>query len=165
MTREQWKDLLEAIGFAALIASLIFVGIETRNSTKQAALTANALEMSAYQELMDNISEMNDVTIQSPEVAALMYKGLRTTDELTELEQYRFSRALLRRFRHGDMAYFQYQRGAIDEARLQSVIGILSLGHPRVRDEWEQSQDNFVASYRDYINGLIREIDARSLAD
>ena len=39
MTREKLKDILEGIGFAAIIASLIFVGIETRNSTKQAALT------------------------------------------------------------------------------------------------------------------------------
>ena len=165
MTREQCKDLIEAIGFAAIIASLIFVGIETRNSTKQAALTAHALEMSAYQELMDNISEMNDASIQSPEVAALMYKAYRTTDDLTELEQFRFSRALLTRFRHGDMAFFQYQRGAIDEARLRSVIRILNLGNPRVRDQWDRSRDNFVASYRDYINSVIEEIDARNLTD
>jgi hypothetical protein len=70
MTRQQWKDRLEAIGFAAVIASLVFVGIETRNSTKQAALTAQALELSAYQQLMDNISRMNEATIGNSEVAA-----------------------------------------------------------------------------------------------
>ena len=30
MSREQWRDLLEAIGFLALIASLIFVGLQFR---------------------------------------------------------------------------------------------------------------------------------------
>ena len=35
------------IGFVAIVASLAFVGIETRNSTGQATLTAQALEMTA----------------------------------------------------------------------------------------------------------------------
>ncbi len=30
MSREQWRDLLEAIGFLVLIASLIFVGLQIR---------------------------------------------------------------------------------------------------------------------------------------
>ena len=60
---------------------------------------------------------MNEYAIQNPEVAELMYKAFRTTDELTELEQFRFERMMLQRFRHGDMAYLQYQRGAIDDAR------------------------------------------------
>ena len=165
MSRRQWKDLLEAIGFAAVIASSVFVGFETRSSSKQAALTAQALELSAYQQLMDNIARMNEATIQNPEVAALMYKAYRTTDEFTALEQFKFSRAMLQRFRHGDMAYFQYQRGAIDEKRLRSVIRVLNLGNPRARNESNRSQDNFVADYRDYINKLIAEIDETKSPD
>jgi hypothetical protein len=165
MTRRQWKDLAEAIGFAAVVASLIFVGFETRSSTRQAALTAQALELSAYQQLMDNIARMNEATIQNPHVAALMYKAFRTTDEFTELEQFTFSRAMFQRFRHGDMAYFQYQRGAIDESRLRSVIRVLNLGNPRSRGEWQNNQDNFVADYRDYINGVIAEKDATGSLD
>ena len=165
MTRRQWKDLAEAIGFAAVVASLVFVGFETRSSTRQAALTAQALELSAYQQLMDNIARMNEATVQNPHVAALMYKAFRTTDEFTELEQFTFSRAMFQRFRHGDMAYFQYQRGAIDESRLRSVIRVLNLGSPRSRAEWQKNQDNFVADYRDYINGVIAEIDATGSLD
>jgi len=165
MSRRQWKDFLEAIGFAAVIASLVFVGIETRSSTRQAALTAEALELSSYQQLLDNIARMNEQIIQNPEVAALMYKAFRTTDEFTELEQFRFERIMLQRFRHGDMAYFQYQRGAIDEARLRSVIEVLALGDPRVRNEWNSDQHYFVAAYRDYINNLVIEIDTKEPPD
>jgi len=35
MQREHWKDLMEIIGGAVIIASLIFVGMETRNSAPQ----------------------------------------------------------------------------------------------------------------------------------
>ena len=155
MSREELKDLLEGIGFLAIIASLIFVGIETHNSTRQAALTTQALEIAAYQELMDNIAQLNTLSVENAEVAAFLHKAYGTDDELTDVEQFRLSRNLFQRFRHGDMAYFLYERGTIDESRLRSALQVLMLGHPRVNEFWEQNQDNFVASYRDHVNGII----------
>ena len=160
MTRGRWKDLLESIGFAAIVASLIFVGIETRNSTKQAELNTQALEIASYQELMDNIAELNLLVVGNPEVAALMFKAFVTEEELTDLEEYQFTRAAYARFRHGDMAYFQYQRGVISEARLRSVLRVLNLGNHRMRSFWEPRQENFVEPYRNYINALIDEREA-----
>lgn len=157
MSREELKDLLEGIGFLAIIASLIFVGIETHNSTRQAALTTQALEIAAYQELMDNIAQLNTLSVENAEVAAFLHKAYGTDDELTDVEQFRLSRNLFQRFRHGDMAYFLYERGTIDESRLRSALQVLMLGHPRVNEFWEQNQDNFVASYRDHVNGIIAD--------
>ncbi len=165
MAREKWKDLFESVGIVAVVASLVFVGIETRNSTRQAVLNTQALEIAAYQDLMDNIAEMNAIIVQDPGLAALMYKATRTTESLTDLEQYRYTRALFMRFRHGDMAYFQYERGAINEARLRSALQILDLENPNARDFWESVQQNFVVSYRNHINRLIDEITAEESPD
>ena len=155
MTREQRKDWLEGIGFVAIIASLVFVGFETRNSTKQAVLTAQAMEISSYQELMGNIAELNMLAVQDAEVATLLHKAFSSSEELSEVEQYRLYRNLFTRFRHGDMAYFQFERGAINEAQLRSVLTILILNNPRVLEFWEERQGFFVGPYRDYINQLI----------
>ena len=155
MTREQRKDWLEGIGFIAIIASLVFVGFETRNSTKQAALTAQAMEISSYQELMDNIAELNILAVQDAEVATFLHKAFATSEELSDVEQYRLYRNLFTRFRHGDMAYFQFERGAISEAQLLSVLQVLILDNPRVLEFWEKHQSFFVEPYRDYINRLI----------
>ena len=155
MTREQRKDWLEGIGFVAIIASLVFVGFETRNSTRQAALTAQAMEISAYQELMDNIAELNILAVQDAEVATFLHKAFATSEELSDVEQYRLYRNLFTRFRHGDMAYFQFERGAISEAQLLSVLQVLILDDPRVLEFWEKRQSFFVEPYRDYINRLI----------
>ena len=157
MTREQFKDWLEGIGFAAIIASLVFVGIETRNSTQQAILTTQTLEITAYQDLMDNISNLNTVAVEDSEVAALLLKAFDTTDELSELEEFRVNRNLFQRFRHGDMAYFQFERGIIDETRLRSTLQVLRLNNPRVREFWERNEMNFVDSYRNYVNEIIKE--------
>jgi len=160
MKRENWKNLMEAVGGVAIVASLIFVGMETRNSTIQAELTTRAIEITAYQDLIDNISDMNALTIENEYVARLMYKSLNSAEELTPLEAFRLSRAFYLRFRHGDMAYFQYERGAIDEDRLRSVLRPLNLGNPTTRKFWEQNQENFTMGYRDYLNALIAETDA-----
>lgn len=157
MTREHWKDWLEGIGFLAIIASLIFVGIETRNSTQQAMLTTQAIQISSYQELMDNIAELNASVVQDAEVAAFLYKAYATSDELTDLERFRLSRNLFQRFRHGDIAYFQYERGVIDEARLRSALNVLMLGHPRVQAFWNDARGSFVESYQEYVDQLIAE--------
>ena len=96
MNRKQWKGVAEAIGFLAIIASLVFVGIETRNSTKQSELNTQALEIAAYQALMSNIDNVNALSLESPAAAATMA-----------------------RIWDGDLAYFMYERGAIDEERLR----------------------------------------------
>jgi hypothetical protein len=49
MIRESWKGLVEAVGLLAVIASLVFVGIETRNSADQAAINTRAIEIASYQ--------------------------------------------------------------------------------------------------------------------
>ncbi len=162
MTREQWKDWLEGIGFLAIVASLIFVGIETRNSTQQARLTTQAIQISSYQELMDNIAELNASVVQDAEVAAFLFKAYATSEELTDLEKFRLSRNLFQRFRHGDIAYFQYERGVIDEARLRSALNVLMLGHPRVQAFWGDARDSFVESYQGYVDQLIAEQRAMS---
>lgn len=68
MTRERQKDVLESIGLIAVIASLIFVGIETRNGAIQAELNTEALEMTAYQQMIDSINEMNALAIENPQL-------------------------------------------------------------------------------------------------
>jgi hypothetical protein len=123
-------------------------------------LTTQALEISAYQDLIDNITEMNLSSLQNPEVADLFYRAFNSTDELTDVENFRMARSAFIRFRHGDMAFFQYQRGAIDEARLRSVLNVMRIDQPRMREAWENSKHYFVPAYREYIDQLIAETDA-----
>ncbi len=162
MKSTNWKDIAELAGIAAIVASLVFVGIETRNSTQQAILTNRALEIAAYQELMDNIAEMNLMQMQDAALAALMLKDIQSPEELTELERFQMSRVYFLRLRHGDIAFFQYERGAIDESRLRSALHILRLGSPEMKAFWKRNKNNFVEAYRVYIDNLIDEIETES---
>ena len=109
MKPTSWKDTAELIGIAAIVLSLIFVGVETRNGSKQTELNTRALEMSAYQQLVESISEMNKLGIQEPEVGEAARKLTQTPDKLTDRERGILESMMWLRFRHGDMAYFQFE--------------------------------------------------------
>jgi len=156
MTRHRWKDALESVGIIAIIASLIFVGIETRNSTQQAVLTTQALEITAYQELVTNIEEINTLTMHSDAAASTMAKIWM---EPGDIESFRERRAIFLLLRHGDMAYYMFKRGAIDESRLRSAIAPITLNNPLVRNHWDKYKTSFVEEYRDYIDKLIADLD------
>ena len=155
MNRQQWKDLLEAIGFLAIIGSLYFVGVETQNSARQTALNTQATEIAAYQALTANISEMNAVALANEDVAAIM---LRMRDRgLDEAQSYQLVSALYLQFRHGDIAYFMYERGVIDEPRLKSTLRPLPLAGATGLKFWDENKFVFIEGYQRYVDALIED--------
>jgi len=155
MARQQWKDIFEGIGFLAIIGSLIFVGIESRNSTRQAALTTQALEITAYQDLMTNIEELNLAALQNDNAASALE---RIWEEPDDSGLFGERRVLFLLFRHGDMAYFMYERGAISEDRLRSALRPLPLHIPFVREFWDQNKITFTKDYQSHIDNMIAGI-------
>ena len=153
MTRERLKDLLEVTGFIAIIASLVFVGIESRNSTKQSMLNTQALEIAAYQALMSNIDDLNKLSLESPIAADALAKVWSIGK--SDAEQFQLDRVLYVLFRHGDLAFFMYERGAIDEDRLRSAIGPIPLNTKAGREFWETHKGVFTQDYRNFIDGQI----------
>lgn len=153
MDREKRKELLEGIGILAIIGSLIFVGMETRDSSRQTELNTRAVEIAAYQQLMSNIAAVNAQSITSEEVAGI-FAAMREQPE-SDIASRRISSAFFQYLRHGDTAFFMYERGVIDEARLQSSLRPLPLATKTGLSFWEENKFNFVPAYQDYIDALI----------
>ncbi len=155
MNRLKWKDLLEAIGFLAIVGSLYFVGVETRNGAKQTALNTQAIEIAAYQALTANISEMNAIGLADENAAAVMVEMRDGPPDGAQDMQ--LMSALFMQFRHGDIAYFMYERGVIDEARLRSTLRPLPLRGPTGLEFWNNNKFVFVRGYQQYLDALIEE--------
>ena len=68
-----------------------------------------------------------------------------------------FARVVIR---HGDMAYYQYQLGLIDEARLLSALGPLRgyLSSEGGKLAWENMRSNLIPEYTEYIDNLMRDL-------
>ena len=62
-------------------------------------------------------------------------------------------------FRHGDMAFFQYESGSISHERMRSAMAPLleRLQYPQVRAHWRNSKEAFVPAFRTYVDEYIAE--------
>ena len=153
--------LVAQAGSAAAVAlSLVFVGLEVRETARQTALNTTSLEVAAYQELIRQINEFNQA-ILDPEIAAL-YELLVDPSgdwaELSAVDERRARSLFYLAVRHADMAFHQHQRGMLSAQRLESAIapsmGILAAPMGRIR--WEEgARDNFAPDFREYIDGRL----------
>ncbi len=124
MKLQKWALIAEILGAVAVVVSLGFVGYQLQQSNEQAALNTRVLELAAYQQLIVGISEFNLTTIQSPDLRVVREK-LESGAELSADEASILNAFLYLAYRHGDLAYLQYQQRMIDEERLRSGLGLL----------------------------------------
>lgn len=105
----------EIIGAVAIVCSLIFVGLEIRQNSRIS-------EVNAYQELISQIALMNTLRVQDSEFAELFWR-FDHGEEITDTSEYaRVEAFLYMVFRHGDLAYRQYDNGLIQRDALVSAL-------------------------------------------
>ena len=155
LERKTVKDFAEAVGFGAIIQSLYFVAVETREASEQTRLNTQALEIAAYQGLIDSIASMNELVVGNDEAADVIL-AMRDIQEINA-DDYRVNSAYFLYFRHGDIAYYMFERGAISEDRLKSALRPLPLYTETGRAEWDRIKVNFVAGYRNYVDAQLAD--------
>ena len=151
------SEILEIISASAIVLSLIFVAVEIRNSSEQVEQNTNALQITAYQDLIGRIVEINAIGIEE----SVTIESLVAIDFPTKKEIERLNSFLWILFRHGDMAYFQFEQGAISEERLVSAMTpmLVRLRFPVVKARWLEIEEAFVPSYREYVRKEIEKIE------
>ena len=152
--------ITEIVGALAVVITLIFLIIEIQQNTEQTRLNARAVEIAAYQDLIAQIAHMNELEILDTQFQF----SHRHEFSQEEWEEYRAAVNvnmdwLL--FRHGDMAYYQYENGIIDEERLRSALRKIGLGRPEKREAWKRRRNAFSEGYRHYMDEMVAEGDRR----
>ena len=129
MTREQRKDLFEAIGIVAIAASLIFLGLEMRTNTASVRATA-------YQTWVSVNTELNTV---DEELSATIARGIQDSANLTEESYIRFALWHYTFMQMAQATDYMYKMGTVDhdlwEAEVNRAAGHLDL--PGVRQWWD----------------------------
>ena len=158
MNLQKWALIGEISGAVEVVVSLVFVGYQLKQSNEQAAQNTRALELAAYQQLVEGISNFNVLTIENIKLQVARQK-LRAGEKLDSDEWEVINAFIFLAYRNGDLAYLQYQQGIIDEERLRSGLGLLVdlLELPFVQAHWEQWKTGFTESYQAFIDKLIDE--------
>ena len=152
MQKTHWKDIVEVVGIAAIVASLIFVGLEMRQ-TRAIALAAT------YQTQAD--SEMFVVSfMQQPHILPVFIK-LETDEALTQYEQWLLVGSLNVWFTYLENIHFQIENGMLSREILDGhLLGIKSLlAHPKFIEYWELTRNNWRPSFSRDIDEFLDGID------
>lgn len=150
------STILEIVTAGAVVLSLVFVGLEIRNSSAQTEQNTRGLAVSAYQDLINRIVDINAIGITE----SFTIESLVAIESPTKQESDRLNSFIWILFRHGDMAYYQFENGSISEERMLSAMSplLLRLKSPRIARRWNSVKGAFVPAYSSFIDNYIQSI-------
>jgi hypothetical protein len=150
MTLQDLANLGEVIGAIAVIASLIYLAFEIRQNTR-------AMHQAATQDIIRSLNEQTRCLVESPDLAALMFRASQRPEELTGEERYRFQMLVAYLFSNFELAVEYYQEGLLGDDMIEGYAqGLRPLfENPLVVEWWEaEGQGTFSSGLRDKLSEL-----------
>jgi hypothetical protein len=157
----RYRVVAEIASAGAVALTLVFVGLQLREASRQTALNTTSIQVAAYQDLNAQISHFNELLLDP--AVALVFE--RMTDsgwdwsKFTPIQKRQARSLLFMRIRHADMAFYQFDRGMLPEERLTSALRPLlaDIDKPVFRTFWEEVGPLQVPTFRDFLNRRIAE--------
>ena len=166
MNTEKLNDWMQVVGIFALVASLVFVGVQLRQDRQiakveiyQSRASTVAETLTAAASNSDALSALARTMVPGPvdEIRMAGWAGPLSTQEY--LLAYMQSQSLLAL---ADNSHFQYQEGFLPEEHWLSVRATLKNTFSRIpvfRSVFEMNQDGFRPAFRDELLEITAEID------
>ena len=134
--------IAETLGAVGVIASLVYLAGQIRQSREQMRENTRAVRANGYQTFFQNLDEVTTRSSSSPEMQHAMRIGMADFDQLDEEGRYFFNNwiiGLLLAFENG---HYQYRTGILEEDRWQILHPIIASAvvNPGVRKWWRQNQ-------------------------
>ena len=137
----------EALGVIAVVASLIFVGLQIRQNSKMIAAQT-------FQAISSTSAEYSFRMAEDPEITNLMTALLNDDDSLTREQRARLDAIMRAIFRNFENYYYQYCNGFLDEDMWQGYRQTMLACLPRRvgGNWWSRNKAYFGKRYREYID-------------
>ena len=158
MTRDQRRDLYEAIGLVAIVGSLIFVALEVRQAN---LATLVAARDSATQGHIDYMALLIDSTV----LASASAKAT-SNQELNAIEAKQYTIFHELRWRHYERVYYLYTNGVFSDqewAAYKNGIAQSFVDQNAIwqfsRESWEKNRAKLSANFVAYVDSLVKELE------
>jgi hypothetical protein len=147
MNIESIANFADVIGGAAVIVSLIYVGIQIRRNVKS---SQSQTSQSAHESLANVSLEIG----KDPYLSSFTRKGMIAFDELSEDEQFQFVILMTSTFRRYENVFYQYKRGFLEEGLWGGYEqSILLMFYSRgVQAFWNLRRLHFSELFRNYLD-------------
>ena len=143
MKLSEWAHAAEIAGAVAIVASLIFVGLEVRENTSMTQLTS---DRAVDQQNM----ALNLAIVQSPDLAGILIRAELDRTSLTELERKRFDNYCLSRFSAYENVVGNYVNGLMPAHEMYIWIEHFNYRFvkPGYRQFWVEYRSGYFPDFR-----------------
>jgi len=157
MTIQDWGALGEAIGGIAIIISLLYVGIQIRQSTK----ANRAATTQAFTDAFVHPSEL----LISSDFVKVYSRGLDGLGQLKRHEQIEFIVWCMTAFRLWESNYFQWKSGDFDSHIWRGFERQLSdlSSYQGVRDFWNLRKHHFSDEFQEFVSRISNQASSTSI--
>lgn len=127
-------NLGEFVGSIAVLATLVYLSIQTRQSNKVARQQSNS-------DILNRRQELQLLLTQDDNLNEIISKGL-SQEELTSFEAQRFTSYFMTYLHHTQDAYLQYEAGLISKEFWESDLSTITPAFTQAgfRDWWESGK-------------------------
>lgn len=145
--------LAEVVGAVAVVVSLVYLAIQTRNNTR-------VMRSRAMWDAQQSFVEVNETLGDGGFVSDLLYKTLSEPDQLSDKEKYLVQRFYRSWFQRMEAQFALYQSGILDEEvwKLRRGYAKAIFNSPIAMECWEVEKSNsmfteeFIASIDSAVN-------------
>ena len=145
MNSKKWKDFAEIISAAAVVISLVFVGLEIRQSNHLAASEAVFDINSAY-------IQQSLLVAESTDLADIFVKVFETNEQLSSAELRRLQAYGDAFLNISDAAWVSHNSGIIDDQSYRAYMFAACSSIMPMREYWNEVKNGYTAGFVEYVD-------------
>jgi hypothetical protein len=143
MTLESMFYISQTAAAFAIVGSLLFVGLEVRNSNRES-------RHRTIEEMIQNYRDTRSVVTVNPDLAAIWLAGLHSFSTLTAVERLRFTVHATNFFSTHESVFLHHRDGRMSREMYEPQHLYLNefLGYPGLKAVWDARRSFFHPAYR-----------------
>ena len=159
MTLEQVFFVSQSIAAAAVVASILYLAREVRQSER--------VQRATMQQGRADRTSHASLTVASAGLSRIWQKGLSSEPDLTQDEFAQWALICRAAFLSGEDSYLQHKAGLLDEGAWGSyVAGVhFYMASPGMRAMWKVSSKQFGADFRKFVDDILAKVPISSPPD
>lgn len=148
----------DVLGATAVVASLLYVAAQIRQSTRQSRL-------SALQDMVNELGSALQAQAQNRELATIVLRGLKDLNELDAVEKVQFLSHISHILRLYEAVYFHRLEGTLDERVWKGFEAAIAdvVSYPGMRAVLELRRPHLSQAFGNYLTTLSGRPSARSI--
>lgn len=148
--RGRLRGALELVGAAAVVLSLIYVGLEVRQNTRA---TQTATSQSIYSQFMDSMLPV----LENPDLAELMVRADTAPASLSRADSLRYNLSLNFQINVHEAVYTNLAQGTMAPGMASGWLDGMSywICRPRAMDYWEANATAYTPDFQVAMDSVV----------